>query len=110
LVEFVQYQGMLKRKGLSRLDDGCEAAVLAGSYDFARLELNWRAAVAAPDVLGYGIHVYAFKCSRFKISLATMTPDADAWIKPLVTPAPSPMVNRFGILASNVLFSCRWDE
>ena len=39
-----------------------------------------------------------------------MTPEAEAWIKPRVTPAPSPMVNMFWILVSSELVSCRWEE
>ena len=38
----------------------------------------------------------------------TITPLADAWIKPRVTPAPSPMVNMFWIFVSSAVFSWRW--
>jgi hypothetical protein len=48
---------MLKRECLPCLDDSVEAAVFAGSNYFSRFKLNWGAAVAAPDFLGYSIHV-----------------------------------------------------
>lgn len=36
----------------------------------------------------------------FKISRAATTPEIDAWISPRVTPAPSPIANRFFISVS----------
>jgi hypothetical protein len=38
--------------------------------------------------------------SLLEISLAANTPDADAWISPLLTPAPSPTAKRFSISVS----------
>ena len=69
---------MLKSECLPSFNNSGKSAVFAGSNDFAWFKLNWGAAVAAPDFLGYRIHCYAFKCSRFKISLATITPEAEA--------------------------------
>jgi hypothetical protein len=44
-VILVQHERMLKIEGFSCFDYGGEAAVLAGGYYLARLELYWGAAV-----------------------------------------------------------------
>ena len=44
------------------------------------------------------------------ISLAAMTPEAEDWISPRVTPAPSPMVKRFPISVSSEGVSLSLDE
>ena len=69
---------MLKRECLARLDDGGEATVFASSNYFSWLKLNWSTAVTAFDFLSYIGHGWALKCSRFRISLATITPEAEA--------------------------------
>ena len=47
---------------------------------------------------------------RFMISSATMTPEADAWISPRLTPAPSPIVNMFLIFVSSLLVNASLEE
>ncbi len=59
----------------------------------------------ARGVLGY----FAVFC-LFKISLATITPETEAWMRPLVTPAPSPIAKRLRILVSRQLLSSNRDE
>jgi hypothetical protein len=78
LVKRIQQEGMLKSESLRRFNYRCEAAVLASRYQLARLKLHGRAAVRAPDFLGYSHSCYAFNFSRLIISLATITPEAEA--------------------------------
>ena len=56
MVKLVEDKRVLKGECLPSLDNSGEAAVLAGGYDFAGFELDWGAAVAAPNFLGYSIH------------------------------------------------------
>ena len=51
-VELIENKRMLKGECLPSLDNSGEAAVLTGSNDFARFELNGGAAVTAPYFLG----------------------------------------------------------
>jgi hypothetical protein len=46
----------------------------------------------------------------FKIARAATTPDAEAWARPLVTPAPSPTAKRFLTLVPNSLVKARREE
>lgn len=86
---------MLKGERFTSLYDCSKAAVFTGGNNFPWFEIYWSTAMTASYALSNYIHYYAFICSRFMISLATITPEAEAWINPLVTPAPSPMVNIF---------------
>ena len=77
--------------------EGCRKAALSPAGEGAALERTLIS--GAPNQVGAGGAYF----SRSEITWATFTPDAPAWARPRVTPAPSPTAKKPGRAVSSSL-------